>query len=1069
MLSDFRGVVTDPTGAGVPGATVNATNEATKAKRTATSDNTGNYRIDGLLVGTYSLEVEAAGFKKFVQTGILLTPGLVKPVNARLEIGQVTELAEVHDTAPVIQTESGTLSTSLPPTALSKPIVTMSRGAILGEMMVWMPGSASGDKTYGYMGQRPEMMQANIEGLQYYFISSSVNFAGIQDISTILSNAPAEFARPVTLNATLKSGTNQFHGSYIRVFVNPCFNATKSPFSQANHGPCATSFRQFFEFSGPIRKDKTFFYFNWGRPNSFNLVQLAQPGSVPTRAMQAGDFSRYPKTILDPATGTPFPGNIIPPSRIGPLAQGIVKDLYSQLTYLGSQDSFVNNRSTLAARFRQDTDYTAKIDHMQGVRNIFSGTYYRHKVLSNLANLFPIANRPQALPTAGQGNVFNFGGVLAYTHTFSPTVISQLRIGATRFVLKHLQIEPNEISQGKVINGSDYVQRWGIQGLLPPDLAGLPQVNIVGWNFIPNDNQSANFDTRYSAYENVTIVRGNHTLKTGYSAIRLLQDGPAAGPYFGSFNYNGMFTTEAFADFLLGLPDSFIRYRTRPVIARRMWEHGAFLQDDFKVSNRLTINFGLRWDRYTVPYDRNGLYYNFDPKTLSIVVPDQHAAANVNPAWPATPFPIRLASDVGFPSKLLRGSNSWQPRFGFAYRLASNMVLRGGWGIYNSAVRFGSLQTGGPFAITETFINEKASNRTGAVYALPNPFPVESKTASVASANGFSLDYRPAYSQNWNITLERQLFKNWGLKSSYRGVKNSQLLWLQNLNAIAPSTTAFTQSRRPYPNLQTVGFVSNGGNSWYEGFDIGVTHPLASGVFITAQYTRSWSGGLPSAAYTDDQTIATPENAFDLRRDYGPDSGWPTNDFILSWVSELPFGRGKRFANSGNKFLNGVIGNWSLSGAFSWRSGLFFTPVLNGVDVGNIGGTNNRRPSLAAGCDPYAGRRNVHTSWFNPGCFVSPAPGELGNVRVNSLVGPGAWQINFSPFKEFPLGFIREGARIQIGANMVNVLNHPVYNRPISNLTAPTAGLITSTTYARGLNHDAVGPRSVIFEGRIIF
>src|SRR5439155_24556573 len=166
------------------------------------------------------------------------------------------------------------------------------------------------------------------------------------------------------------------------------------------------------------------------------------------------------------------------------------------------------------------------------------------------------------------------------------------RIGATQFVLKHLQIDPNQISQGKVIKGGDYVQRWGIQGLLPPDLAGLPQVNIVGWNSIPNDNQSANFDTRYSVYENVTIVKGHHTLKTGYSAIKLFQDGPAAGPYFGSFNYSGMFTTEAFADFLLGLPDSFIRYRTRPVIARRMWEHGAFLQDDFKVSNRLTINFG---------------------------------------------------------------------------------------------------------------------------------------------------------------------------------------------------------------------------------------------------------------------------------------------------------------------------------------------------------------------------------------------------------------------------------------------------------------------------------------------
>ena len=309
MLSDFKGVVTDSSGAGVPGVSMTVTNEATNAKRTATTDDSGNYRVDGILVGTYSLEAEVAGFKRFVQTGIVLTPGLVKPVNVMLEIGQVTEIAEVRDTAAVIQTESGTLSTSLPSTALSKPIVTMSRGAILGEMMVWMPGSASGDKTYGYMGQRPEMMQANIEGLQYYFISSSVNFVGIQDISTITSNAPAEFARPVTLNATLKSGTNKFHSSYILVFVNPCLNATKSPFSQAQHGPCTSSFRQFFDVTGPILKNKTFFYFNWGRPNSFNLVQLSQPAQFRPRRCKA-------ETSLDTQKQSSIPQQEIPSPAI---------------------------------------------------------------------------------------------------------------------------------------------------------------------------------------------------------------------------------------------------------------------------------------------------------------------------------------------------------------------------------------------------------------------------------------------------------------------------------------------------------------------------------------------------------------------------------------------------------------------------------------------------------------------------------------------------------------------------------------------------------------------------------
>ena len=198
----------------------------------------------------------------------------MKPVNVMLEIGQVTEIAEVRDTAAVIQTESGTLSTSLPSTALSKPIVTMSRGAILGEMMVWMPGSASGDKTYGYMGQRPEMMQANIEGLQYYFISSSVNFVGIQDISTITSNAPAEFARPVTLNATLKERNEQVSQQLHSSLCQSLLNATKSPFTPGAARPLHQLLQTVLRCCRADPKEQDLLLFQLGTP------QLFQSGSA---------------------------------------------------------------------------------------------------------------------------------------------------------------------------------------------------------------------------------------------------------------------------------------------------------------------------------------------------------------------------------------------------------------------------------------------------------------------------------------------------------------------------------------------------------------------------------------------------------------------------------------------------------------------------------------------------------------------------------------------------------------------------------------------------------------------
>jgi hypothetical protein len=794
--------------------------------------------------------------------------------------------------------------------------------------------------------------------------------------------------------------------------------------------------------------------------------------------MQGGDFSKYPKIITDPVTGQPFPGNIISPGRISQFAKGVINDFYgSTINYVGGPDNFVNNADRTAARYRKDTDWMIKLDHNLGTKDIITGFYQHNLVLSNDSRIDPNAATPQTLNTALQDNVGNWAVGLSHTHTFTPKVVNQLHVGVTRFVYSHFQVDPTDLAAGTVVKGKDFVQRWGLEGVAAPDLSGMPQINIADWNFTSNDNQFSNFDTRYSVYDNISIVTGRHTLKTGYSGIKLLQDGPEVGPYFGSFDFSGFFTGEPWADFLLGLPDGFTRFQTRPIVARRRWEHGAFIQDEFRLNSKLALNFGLRWVRYTVPYDKNGLYYNFDPKTLSIVVPDEKARSNVNPAWPSQTFPIKLANEVSFPSKLLRGSNSWQPRFGFAYRLTPRTVLRGGYGIYNGALRFGTLQTGGPFAITESFINEKSpGTATGALYTMPNPFPASSATAAVASATTYSLDYRPPYAQNWNLTLEREIAPNWGLQATYRGVRNTQLLWFQDLNAVHASTEPFSQSRRPYPSLQTLGFYENGGNSWYQALTAQVTHPWVKGLYTTMAYTRSWSGGLPGPIFADDaapyqgrEFNTIPEYSFDRNRDYGRDQGFPTNDFIMNWLAELPVGKGKRFANNSPGILNAVIGNWSFAGAFSWHSGLFFTPVLNGVDIGNIGSSGGRRPDLVSGCDPYAGARDVHGLWFNPKCYAVPAAGQLGNAEVNSLAGPGAWQLNFNPYKEFPLNFIREGTKIQIGANISNILNHPAYDVPVSAVDSPSAGKVVGTTWARGLWNESGFQRKVIVDMRFIF
>ncbi len=1094
MLSDFTGVVSDPSGAAIPDATVTVTNQVTMAKRTAATDVTGTYHIQGVEVSTYSLEVEARGFKKYIQTDIVVQSGIVKPVDVKLEIGTETQTVKVTSNVAVIQTDSATVATGLPDQVRDLPIAPMSRGALIMEQLVWAPGSAAGG-VYTYNGNRGDFNQYNIEGLQFNSISATVSASMIQTVDVVLSNASAEYARPTTINATLRSGTNQYHAEYWRDFANPCLNAVRNQFSVGiippHGGPCATAWRQFLTASGPIQKDKTFFFYSWARPNSFNLPVLGSLESFPTLAMQSGDFSNYPATIIDPTTGNPFPSNKIPDDRISSVSKAIMNQFMGNtVNYLGGPNNYINNVDSPAGRFRQDNDQNVKIDRNQGTKDIISGFYQNHRVTSNDQWNNPITGASNPFQTTGQDLVYNWGAGISETHTFSSNIVNELRTGAMRFVYTHGQMNSWQKGSSRV-NGSSFVSAWGLQGVATPDVSGMPQIAIAGWERTYSDDETAVYDTRYSVYDNLSIVKGRNTIKFGYSAVKLLYDTLASGPYFGAFNFSNLFTGaqvanagvcpsgvtcgDAFADFLLGLPASDTRYEPRPVIAERKWEHGAFFQDDIHISGKLMVNIGLRWVHYTVPYDKNGLYYNFDPLHQEIVVPDAHALANVSPTWPVSQFPIVLASQDSYPKKLFNGTSSWQPRFGFVYQLLPKTVLRGGYGLYNGANEFGQLQTYGPFVNEQSFTNVPVpGSATGALYAWPNAFPSSNQLISQSGVTGYSKNYKEAITHNYNVTLEREVLPNWGLQFTYRGVFNRGLLWEYNFNEVPPSTTPWDQSLLPYPALSNGGlpFVENGADSWYQGLEWRLSHLWSKGFYSTISYTRQYSGGLDPGGwgYASDQEVVVPESPFNRDRDNQRILGeYPRNDFLWNWVGDLPVGRGKRFAANPNKFLNGVIGNWRFSGVFSWHSGLGFTPETSGVDFSNTGMFGGR-PDMVAGCNPYSGARNVKGMWFNPACYAIPAAGTLGNTPINSLIGPGAWVLSLTPFKEFPLRF-REGASLRFGAEIYNLFNHPVYGPPNAVVNAVNAGVITSPAgAARGYCcTDSTGQRKVVVNMRVTF
>lgn len=260
--------------------------------------------------------------------------------------------------------------------------------------------------------------------------------------------------------------------------------------------------------------------------------------------------------------------------------------------------------------------------------------------------------------------------------------------------------------------------------------------------------------------------------------------------------------------------------------------------------------------------------------------------------------------------------------------------------MHNGASRFAPLQTGGPSVISESFTNEvRDGSATGALYAWPNAFPSDPNTVTISSATSYSVDYREAQTHNYNLTPGREVLPNWGLQLSYRGVLNRELLWSRTLNSIPTSDTPWSKSRLPYPNLSSIGFVENGASSWYQSLEWILTHPWVKGLYSALSFTKQWSGGLyPGIGNFNDQAIVSPEYSFDRDRDrVAMAAEWPSHDFLCTFVGDLPVGCGQRSASSPNKVLNAFIGNWSFSGAFSWRSGLGFTPSWSWVDFSNTG------------------------------------------------------------------------------------------------------------------------------------
>lgn len=1015
-LSTIRGTVTDPTGAVTVNAAVTAVNLENNFRRSTATNQNGDFEIPDLQRGTYRVTVTAPGFKTFIADDILLEANQTRRINAGLEVGAVGTEVTVNAGAAVIQTDTAKIQSSL-------------SGAKHGDVP-WVGAEASLDpslflttlpmvsQTNGvwssqWAGQNTSQVQEGQDGHTNDGAVNQLNdILDVQEVTVVTVNNTAEFSRVGYMNMVTKSGGNEFHGRAMYWHQNSAlgarefFESTKS--KQLLHIMSGS-------LSGPIIRDKTFFY------ASANILKVPSKQfylrSVPTDQMRRGDFSQLlsgssPTVVRDPLTNTPFPGNVIPSNRISPVSQK-VNDKYLPAP---NRPGLANNYSFV---FPFPTDYALREDFTQRIdHHLTSNNRIMGRVIENWGKYVLPSNYPEFAWTRLR---FNVHAVVEDTHVFSPTVVNSFRFG-----LYKEQVNDGETMYGVTpFKGDAAVAELGLQGVNPKGLSaqGFPRIDIAGYSNLRTQPGGLVLDDQNFGYaDTLTWSKGRHVLKIGgeYKPQSRLVDTVSEGTY-GNFNFDGSLSGFGYADFLLGYPYSATRLDPLVNRVRKDNELGLFVTDSFKATNRLTLDLGIRWDRFGSPVFKDGLMLNWDPATGNVIVP-QDKLDRISPLYPKT---IKVvAGDVRQNAK----NTNFAPRFGAAYRITDNFVLRGGYGIFTETLgRYSRLQGGGPFEIAETYFNIPTEGQP--LLSFPNPFPSSLASASIPSQSvtGYPMNTDNGRIHQFNVTVERQ-FHDVGLRVSYVGSRNRGMNYSLNINKPQASLTPFTAARRPYPQFVSTTYFRADGEQNFNGLTVQGTRKTGQ---LTFDAHWTWASNY--------------NNMLNLENPYGPlywnrDQYTPRHRGVVTAVWEMPFGRGRRYMSKAPAVVNHVAGGWQLYWIAYMESGHFFSPSYSGADPSNTN-TSGGLPDRTCNGNLPAGERQLNR-WFDTSCFSRPPAGRFGNSGMNILEGPGYHMHNLSIAKSF---LITERVKFTFTSAVTNLFNHPNFTTPPSNISTPaTAGVINN-------------------------
>ena len=1050
FVGSISGTVLDSTGGAVVQAKVVLTGIGNGVQHETVSAASGDYQFEDLVPGTYTVSVTVQGFKAVKSGEIVLTGHQAARFDARLEVGAVTESVMVVAAAPTVNTENGEVAgLESRDDLINAPI---NQRSTISLFFV---------NSYNYQGVGSSYSMGGLRGINTNYTidgttsnsnafgnqagpQTEASLEGLADMKFMVSNNSAEFAKVATVFIESRGGANQVHGSLFYNQVNGYLNA-RNPFSATPSPPKPQEHDLGGSFGGPVYvphlyngRNKTFFYFSFEQ-NRFPGASLAS-SNVPTVAMRGGDFSALlpGKVVKDPTTGIPFPNNVIPGARLATPASQVALAMQTfgyPLPNAGSANSPTNNYQFLQSTPDWNNRFSARGDQQIGDNDRLS-LRATIRNASDAQGLYD-TNLPAFIHYQYRRNINAYASAI---HIFSASLVNEFRVGFSR---DHSSLWGKD-------KGGALLQQFGILGNSPNSVTGVPQLklsNFTTWNEYPDYMWTSQ---AIQVIDNVSWARGKHALRMGLWYQRNdpnIANGNNSTCDFGCYTFDGSFSGYDYADFLLGIPSTTTRTHRPPNSYWRWNDVALYIQDTYKVSSRLTLNLGLRWEYNQPPSDKNNERYTWDPATDGLVVPNQQALALTAAAYPKS-IPIAVASAVGYPSALLNSHwHNFSPRVAFAYRLpgARNFVLRGGYGIYYSPLINALLSNyaGGPFGSLENFTNQIQPNGQP-LFQFPTPF-LSVGTVPAQSVNAFNPNVRTPYTEQWNLTLERELVSQLVARVSYRGFRSVQIPFQADLNIPPAGATAALTNNYAYPNFASVNWLTNGGLQRLSSLDLSLERKFTSGFTFQSQYTY----GKNLSDTDDDGETGAPEEPTNRKRDMGNVSFMPRQRMVTQALYELPFGKGKPYAASAGRLLNGAIGGWQLSGVLLEQSGQFLNPTYSGETI-----LNNRNKSGRMDCIGAPGIANqTLSSWYNASAFALPQPGEFGNCQRNVLSGPGMNDVNLGLMKNFNL---TEKAHIQIKATATNAFNHPLYSNPTvtaSSVNFPNlAGGDRTAVYASGSN-----------------